>query len=250
MANVERQQAAEESGRSLELIANLARLFWDDVADRITLLVKTLIEEFLEARRTEALGAGSYERTVSRRGHQGGSYGQWLKTTWGEVELRVPRMAEGSYDLDIVDRWGRRHADLDEAIGSAIPGRGVHPPPGAGGRGAVGHRPVQGPGLGDHQDPGCRSGSVPRPEDPRHRAVPPARRAHCQGEGGRGQGQGVPCGLRHPLDGRREIPGVRPSRQRVRAGLAGLPGRSQGRGLKGKALKLITVYGAWAWPKE
>lgn len=46
----------EGRARSLELIANLARVFWDDVADRISVLGKTLIEEFLEARRAEVLG--------------------------------------------------------------------------------------------------------------------------------------------------------------------------------------------------
>lgn len=112
-------QAVDEKGeaRSLELIANLARLFWDDVADRITLLVKTLIEEFLETRRTEVLGASSYERASSRNGHRGGSYGRRLKTKWGEVQVRVPRVAGGSYELEIIDRWGRRQVELDGAIG-------------------------------------------------------------------------------------------------------------------------------------
>jgi hypothetical protein len=52
-------QAVDEKGgaRSLELIANLARLLWDDVADRISVPEETLIEEFLEARRSEVLGA-------------------------------------------------------------------------------------------------------------------------------------------------------------------------------------------------
>ncbi len=112
-------QAADEKGgaRSLELIANLARLFWDDVADRIALLVKTLIEESLEARRTEVLGAHPYERTPSRNGHRGGSYARRLKTRWGEVAIRVPRVTGGTYELEIIDRWGRRQAQLDEAIG-------------------------------------------------------------------------------------------------------------------------------------
>jgi hypothetical protein len=118
VAKVARQQVSEkEAGRSLELIANLARLFWDDVADRIAQLVKTLIEEFLEARRTEVLGAGAYERTPSRNGHRGGSYARRLKTRWGEVVIRVPRLAQGSYELEIIDRWGRRQVELDEAIG-------------------------------------------------------------------------------------------------------------------------------------
>lgn len=118
MAKVARQQASErEAARSLELITNLAQLFWEDVAARISSLVTVLIEEFLETRRTEALGAESYERTEGRNGHRGGSYRRRLKTRWGEVEIRIPRLAEGSYDLEIVDRWGRRQAALDEAIG-------------------------------------------------------------------------------------------------------------------------------------
>lgn len=117
MAKVARAIDDRNGAKSLELIANLARLFWDDVTDRITMLVKGLVEEFLEARRTEVLGAGSYERSPSRNGHRGGSYVRRLKTKWGEVEVRVPRVAEGSYNLEIIDRWGRRHAALDEAIG-------------------------------------------------------------------------------------------------------------------------------------
>jgi transposase-like protein len=33
------------------------------------------------------------------------------------VELRIPRLAECTYDLEIIDRWGRRHADVDQIIG-------------------------------------------------------------------------------------------------------------------------------------
>ena len=118
MAKVAGQRTSEkQAARSLELITNLAKLFWDDVAERIGGLVTSLIEEFLEARRTEVLGAEAYERTGSRSGHRGGSYRRHLKTRWGEVEIRIPRLAEGSYDLEIIDRWGRRQTALDEVIG-------------------------------------------------------------------------------------------------------------------------------------
>jgi putative transposase len=118
MAKVARPSAAEkQAATSLELITNLARLFWDDVADRIASVVKQLVEEFLEARRTELLGAGAWERTEARTGHRGGSYRRRLQTRWGEVELRIPRLADGTYDLEIIDRWGRRHADVDQIIG-------------------------------------------------------------------------------------------------------------------------------------
>jgi len=49
-----------------------------------------LIEEFLEAQRTEVLGASSYERTPTRNGYRGGSYARRLKTRWDEVAIRIP----------------------------------------------------------------------------------------------------------------------------------------------------------------
>ena len=72
MAKVARPAAEKQAATSLELITNLARLYWDDVADRITALVRPLVEEFLEARRTELLGAGAWERTDVRTCHRGG----------------------------------------------------------------------------------------------------------------------------------------------------------------------------------
>lgn len=100
------QQIDEKSGaNSLELIANLARLFWDDVADWISALLKQLVEESLDALRAEALGAGAWERTEARTGHRDGSYGRRLQirwARWGFGFLASP-MARTN---EIIDRWG------------------------------------------------------------------------------------------------------------------------------------------------
>jgi putative transposase len=117
MAKLARQQVANEEAEALELVANFSKQFWDDVANRTSRLIKQLIEECLEAKRAEVLDAASYERTPKRRGRRGGSYKRKVRTRWGEVELRVPRVAEGSYDLEIIDRYGRRQVEVDQAIG-------------------------------------------------------------------------------------------------------------------------------------
>lgn len=117
MAKVARRQLAKEEGEVLELFSNFPKQFWDDAADRASRLIKQLIEECLEEKRTEVLGAQSYERTTARRGRRGGSYQRKVRTRWGEVTLRVPRVAEGSYDLEIIDRYGRRQVEVDHAIG-------------------------------------------------------------------------------------------------------------------------------------
>ncbi len=66
------------------------------------------------------------------------SYGRRLKTKWGEVEIRVPRVAGSSYELEIIDRWARRQIQLKTG--------------GEGGRGAVRDRAVPLLGVGGHQD--------------------------------------------------------------------------------------------------
>jgi putative transposase len=101
----------------LEVITNPRKEFWDGMADYFAASVKRLVEECLEAKRTELLGAASYERTATRTGRRGGSYRRKIMTRWGEVELRVPRIDHGSYELEIIDRYGRRQVDVDQAIG-------------------------------------------------------------------------------------------------------------------------------------
>lgn len=112
-----RQTESKEDAEVLELISNFGKQFWDDVAHQVARLVKHLIEECLEAKRTEVVGAQSYERSTSRKDHRGGSYRRKVRTRWGEIELRVPRVANGRYDLEIIDRYGRRQVEVDRAIG-------------------------------------------------------------------------------------------------------------------------------------
>lgn len=109
--------ATKDEGQTLELITNLGKHFWDDVETQVAALTKRLIEQCLEAKRTEILGAASYERTSSRAGRRGGSYRRKVHTRWGQIELRVPRIADGTYDLEIIDRYGRRQIEIDQAIG-------------------------------------------------------------------------------------------------------------------------------------
>jgi transposase-like protein len=111
-----KRTTVEEFGH-LELLDNFGKQFWDDVSDQVAGAIKNLIERCLEAKRTEAVGAASYERTKRRTARRGGSYRRRVRTKWGEIERRVPRIADGSYDLEIIDRYGRRQVEVDRAIG-------------------------------------------------------------------------------------------------------------------------------------
>lgn len=239
-AKVDEKQAT----RSLELIANLARLFWDDVADRIGGLVKQLAEEFLEVRRTEALGAKAYERTDGRGGYRGGSYRRRLQTRWGEVELRIPRVADGSYGLEIIDRWGRRHADVDEIVGKLF-------------LAGVSTRRLErlaeqllGFGLSKAAVSEITKSLDAEVVAFREQTIPDTVRyllldgitAKVREIGAKGKVFLVAYGLHG--DGRREILGFVLADSESEANWRGFLQDLKARGLKGKALKLITIDGA------
>ena len=78
-------------------------------------LVRTAIEEVLEAEMTEALGAEKGERTAARLGYRSGYYGRTLITRIGKLELRVPQDRAGRFSTELFEvtsarsgRWWRR----------------------------------------------------------------------------------------------------------------------------------------------
>src|SRR6266576_2930249 len=60
-------------------------------------LVRTALQEVLEAEMTEALGAEKGERAAGRQGYRSGYYGRTLITRVGKLELRVPQDRSGRF---------------------------------------------------------------------------------------------------------------------------------------------------------
>jgi transposase-like protein len=63
--------------------------------DFVRVLVRTALQEVLEAEMSETLGAAKGERTVARLGYRAGYYGRTLVTRVGKLELRVPQDRDG-----------------------------------------------------------------------------------------------------------------------------------------------------------
>src|SRR5689334_8408653 len=64
-------------------------------------LVRTALQEVLEAEMTEALGAEKDERTSGRQGYRSGHYGRTLITRVGKLELRVPQGRAGRFSTEL-----------------------------------------------------------------------------------------------------------------------------------------------------
>src|SRR6476659_5953974 len=75
-------------------------------------IVRTVIEEFLEAEMTEAIGAQKGERVEGRSGYRSGYYPCRLITRVGKLELRVPQDRNGRFSTEIFEGYQRSEKAL------------------------------------------------------------------------------------------------------------------------------------------
>src|SRR4030081_814274 len=79
-------------------------------------LVRTALQEVLEAEMTEALGAEKGERAAGRQGYRSGYYGRTLITRVGKLELRVPQDRAGRFSTELFERYQRSEKALVAAL--------------------------------------------------------------------------------------------------------------------------------------
>lgn len=81
----------------------------------IRLTLETLLNEEVRA----LVGAGKWQRLASRKDLRNGSYLRRLVTSLGLVELEVPRARAGGSAGEVLGRYRRRAAEVDDAITAA-----------------------------------------------------------------------------------------------------------------------------------
>jgi putative transposase len=79
-------------------------------------IVRTVLQEVLEAEMTEALAAGKGERTEARLGYRSGYYPRSLVTRIGKIELRVPQDRQGRFSTELFERYQRSEKALLAAL--------------------------------------------------------------------------------------------------------------------------------------
>jgi putative transposase len=92
-------------------IATVKELF-STHPDGLKEIVRTVLQEVLEAEMTEALAAEKGERSPSRLGYRAGYYGRTLVTRVGKLELRVPQDRDGRFSTELFERYQRSERAL------------------------------------------------------------------------------------------------------------------------------------------
>jgi putative transposase len=85
--------ALDESAMSDLLAALRAGGGLDVVREALALVLQSLID----AEATEVIGAARYERTNTRTAHRNGTRARLLSTKAGDVQLKIPKLREGSF---------------------------------------------------------------------------------------------------------------------------------------------------------
>src|SRR6202022_1654453 len=79
-------------------------------------LVRTALQEVLEAEMTDALGAAKGERTAGLQRYRSRYYGRSLITRVGKLELRVPQDRSGQFSTELFERYQRSERALVAAL--------------------------------------------------------------------------------------------------------------------------------------
>lgn len=100
---------------STELDA-VVQLLADHGFDGMAQAIETLMNEAMKLQRSEALGAGPYERTVDRRGHANGFKPKTVASRLGKLELQVPQTRGVEFYPTVLERGERSERALKLAV--------------------------------------------------------------------------------------------------------------------------------------
>ncbi|MEM0967683.1 MAG: IS256 family transposase [Verrucomicrobiota bacterium] len=115
MSEKEREEEATASGN--EKIIRLDEEQLREHLDRkITQSVEDTLNGLLDAEADRLCGAGRYERSADRVDTRAGHYVRGLHTRAGEVSLKVPKLRSLPFETQIIERYKRREASVEESL--------------------------------------------------------------------------------------------------------------------------------------
>jgi len=100
-------------------LSNVITIDEGQVQARLGEMVRSTVDEtlnaMLDAEADHLCSARRYERTESRTDQRAGHYTRRLHTNAGEVELKVPKLRQATFETAIIERYRRRESSVEEA---------------------------------------------------------------------------------------------------------------------------------------
>ncbi len=98
------------------LLDLLGQLKLTDVSDRIRTATETLYQQLIEAEGTAFIGAAPFQRSEARTTQRNGSRPRTLTTTAGDLNLKIPKLRNGSFFPALLERRRR----VDQALYAVV----------------------------------------------------------------------------------------------------------------------------------
>lgn len=110
------QEGDSKAGFDQEVL----KLDFNQLKDGLSGFVRGTVEEalngLLQAEAEDLCEARRHERTEARKAYRSGSYERKLQTTAGTVKLQVPKLKGASFETQIIERYRRREASVEESL--------------------------------------------------------------------------------------------------------------------------------------
>ena len=87
-----------------------------ELQDSLRDLMKDMLQEALEAELSEELGYDKYEKETSSENSRNGYSKKKVKSSYGEIDLDIPRDRKGEFEPKIVPKYSRDISDLEEKV--------------------------------------------------------------------------------------------------------------------------------------
>ncbi|WP_206445684.1 IS256 family transposase [Agrococcus sp. KRD186] len=104
------------------LLELLGELKLTDVTDRIRSATETLYQELIDAEAAAFIGAAPFERNPDRVAQRNGTRPRTLTTTAGQLDLRIPKLRQGTFFPSLLERRRR----VDQALFAVVMEAYVH----------------------------------------------------------------------------------------------------------------------------
>jgi transposase-like protein len=104
------------------LLDLLTQLKATEVTDRVRTATEKLYQELIDAEAAAFIGAGPFERTPDRIVQRNGTRPKTITTTAGQLDLRIPKLRQGSFFPSLLERRRR----IDQALFAVIMEAYVH----------------------------------------------------------------------------------------------------------------------------
>jgi len=111
------KEKSTQEGKSLNKVIKINEVKIQSHLDTMVRdTVQQTLNDLLDAEADQLCNARRYERTEARTDQRAGHYTRKLHTKAGEVELKVPKLRQATFETAIIERYRRRESSVEEAL--------------------------------------------------------------------------------------------------------------------------------------